>query len=163
MLIAIAHTTASSTPEKSETYRVTVRAASYIDRAHYFALARESNEWYVKRTGLQLEDDTTDAEAVALRNLCYFRAEMLCAIDRERTADGVVYLCDYKNGTPNAQFERKALPADWLTLDGLADKMPASLLDAWLAATRELNAGVLPTVPDSFLAQPMTSSIVLDN
>lgn len=162
MKIQIEHQIPSSTPEKAETYQVTVRAASYVDRAHYFALAREASDWYVKRTGLQIDEDTESAENVALRNLCYFRAEMLCAVDRERTADGILYMGHWKNGKEGAEFERKALPAEWMTLDGLADKMPPALLDEWLSATRQLNAGVLPTVPDSFLAQPMTSRLVIE-
>jgi len=161
MQIQITYTKPASTPEKAETYRITVRSASYVDRAHYFSLAREAGEWYTQRTGLLLEDDTDDAEFVALRNLCFYRAEMLCAVDRERTADGTIYMAEWKNGSEGAAFERKAIPADWLDLDGMADNMPASLLDEWLDATRELNAGVLATVPDRFLAT-RTTRIVLD-
>lgn len=160
MKIEVSHTLQASTPEKAQTYKVTVRAASYVDRAHYFALARDADEWYQERTGLSLEDDTDDAESIALRNLCYFRAEMLCAVDRERTADGISYMCYWKNGKEDAEWERKPLPAEWVSLDGMADNMPAALTDALLAATRQLNAGVLPTVPDAFLAGVTTSTAI---
>lgn len=161
MKIQLSHQVVGSTPEKAETYQVTVRSASYVDRAHYYALAREAGDWYVARTGIQLDDESDDAENIALRNLCFFRAEMLCAVDRERTADGTIYMCEYKNGAEGATFERKSIPSAWTTLDGMADNMPAALLDEWLAATRELNAGVLPTVPERFLA-PQTKRLVLD-
>ncbi|MBT9173439.1 MAG: hypothetical protein DDT21_01840 [Syntrophomonadaceae bacterium] len=163
MKIQIEHTVAGSVSGKNETYRITVRSASYVDRAHYFALAREAGDWYVQRTGLQLEDETDEAEFIALRNLCFFRAEMLCVIDRERTSNGIVYQCNYRNGTLDAKWQRKSLPADWVSLDGMADLLPTGLFDEWLAATRELNAGVLPTVPERFLAQPLTTKLVIDN
>jgi len=161
MKIQVLYTLPSSTPEKAETYRVTVRAASYIDRAHYFALAREVEEWYTTNTGLQLDDETDDPEFIAMRNLCYYRAEMLCAIDREKTTNGTDYLCEWKNGKEDAEFERKQLPGEWLTLDGMAHTMPSDFMDEWLSATRELNAGVLPTVPD-FFGQATTSRNVID-
>jgi len=161
MKIQVSHTLAHSEAEKAETYRVTVHAVSYIDRAHYFALAREVESWYTERTGLHLEDETDDPEFIALRNLCYYRAEMLASVDRKRTSEGTAYLCEWKNGKEGAEFERRNLPAEWTTLDGMADKMPSALFDKWLEATRELNAGVLPTIPD-FFGQATTSRNVID-
>lgn len=162
MLIQVSHTVASATPEKAETYRITVRAASYVDRSHYQGLCREGMEQYAARFGFETDEDTDDPEARGMRNLVFFRAQMLCVIDRERTADGTVYLCDYKSGVPDAQFERRTLPTNWTTLDGMADEMPTAFLDAWLEATWTLNAGVLGTVPDRFLPLSVTTSSVLD-
>lgn len=162
MKIQIEHTVAGSTPEKAETYQITVRSASYADRAYYQVLAMEGMEQFKARLGFEIDEDSDNTEAISLRNLCYYRAEMLCVIDRERTADGIVYMCDYRNGTPDAEWQRKTLPADWLTFDGFADKLPTPLFDAWLAATRQLNAGVLGTIPDRFLPVSRTETTILD-
>ena len=162
MQIQITHVVPSATPEKTQTYRLTVRQASYVDRTHYFALCREGMEQYEKRFGFPIDDDTDEPESRGLRNLTYYRAEMLCVIDRERTAEGILYMGDFKNGSPDAQWERKPLPSEWLTLDGMAEKMPPALTDAWLDATRQLNAGVLNTIPESFLAVGGTTVSVID-
>lgn len=161
MLIAVAHTTASSTPEKSETYRVTVRQASWLDRSFLGELQREGLAYYEERMGIPFSTDTEDGDAVALQNAIFYRAEMLCVVDRERTAEGVVYLCDYKNGSPDAKFERKPLPAEWVTPGGFVEKMPTPFIDEWLAAVRQLNAGVLGTIPDRFLPLHSTTSSVI--
>jgi hypothetical protein len=161
MKIQVTHTTSASTPDKAKTYRVTVRPVSYIDRSHYYELSREGSEWFEERFSMPMDTDIEDnVEAITLRNLVYFRAEMLAAVDRERTADGTVYMCEYKNGVEDAQFEKAALPADWMTLDGMADEMPPAFSDEWLDATRKLNAGVLPTVPDFFGFGATISSVI---
>ena len=130
------------------TYQVAVRAVSYLDRSHYYALQREGAAWFQENTGHVMEEELEDPEYIAMRNAVYFRAEMLCSIDRERLSDGTVYLCKYKNGT--GTFEKRPLPAEWLTLEGMMDNMPIPLMDEWLDSTRKLNAGVLPSIPDFF-------------
>lgn len=163
LTLQVSHTTASSDPSKAETYKVTVRAASYVDREYYRLLPLEGMEQFEKRFGFPIDDETDNMEAVALRNVVYYRAEMLSVIDRERTAEGVVYMCDYRNGAPDAEWQRRELPADWTTLDGFADKLPTAFFDAWLAACRQLNAGILGTIPDRFLPMGATTTSASDN
>ena len=162
MQIQITHVVPSSTPEKTQTFRVTVRQASWVDRSFMYELQREGLAYYTERIGVPYSEDTEDTEAIALQNLIFFRAEMLCVVDRERTAEGIVYLCDHKNGVSDAGWERKALPAEWVTPEGFADKMPTPFMDEWLKAVRQLNAGILGTIPDRFLPLHSTTSHVID-
>jgi len=137
-----------------ESWQIVVCPVSYMHRSHYYALVRDGTEWFIKRSGGVAIEEEQDVEGAALRNLVYFRAEMLCSLgkdDIERVDNGYIYLARYKSG--EGEYERKPLPAEWLTLDGMAEKMPPSLMDSWLAASRQLNAGVLASIPSSFLAE----------
>lgn len=162
MLIQVTHQIPASIPEKQETFRVTVRQASWLDRSFLGELQREGLAYYEERMGFPFSTDTDDGDAVALQNAIFYRAEMLCVVDRERTAEGIVYFCDYKNGSPDAQLERKPLPAEWMTPGGFVEKMPTPFIDEWLKAVRKLNAGVLGTIPaDRFLPLHSTTSSVI--
>ena len=138
------------------TYRVAVRAVSYMDRIHYYTLQREGIEWFQNQTDMTLDQELENPEHIAMRNLVYFRAEMLCAIDRERLSDGTAYICEYRNG--NGKFERQPLPSEWTTMDGMAENMPPPLMDEWLEAVRRLNGGVLPSIPDFFQPTSVVTS-----
>ena len=160
MKIQVFHTSDADDVEKMQNWKVVVRPVSYMDRSHYFALTRSGAEWFREKTGVAPDEETDDVEAAALRNLLYFRAEILCAIDREKTVDGTIYFAEHKNGT--GEYERVQLPEEWVTLDGMAENMPPALLDECLAATRKLNAGVLPSVPDFFNMASVTTSSAID-
>lgn len=160
MKIQVFYTSDADDVEKMQNWKVVVRPISYMDRSHYYSLTRDGAIWFKEKTGIAPDEDTDNVEAAALRNLLYFRAEILCAIDREQTVDGPIYFAEYKNGT--GSYERKQLPAEWVTLDGMAENMPPALLDECLAATRKLNAGALPSIPDFFNMASVTTSSVLD-
>lgn len=131
--------------------RITLHACSYLDKSHYWRLVREGEEWYEQQTGQPLRT-ANDPDDVAISNLVYYRAEILASIDRTRTGAGHLYACQTRPSQADA-WQAGHLPAEWVTLDGMGRDMPADLLAALVAATRDLNAGILPSIGD-FLAEP---------
>jgi hypothetical protein len=144
--------------------RFAVRPCSYLDRAHYQRLVREGRRWYQDVTGgrdldeeLGEEDPDYD-ELVYYRVLVYRRAEMLAAVGRQRTASGFRYLAEVKpppyaptlaEHLHNAGWDvwrGGFIPPAWTELPGMME-MPQDLWTSWVDASRDLNAGVLPTVP----------------
>ena len=132
--------------------RVLVRAVKYNDQTHYRVLYKEGMEWFKAQTGREVDENLADdPEMVDLRNLAIFRAEMLCAIDRRQENRQTVYLCENRSFRYGAEpfngWQVGALPSEWTALDTMGDELPVELFEEMLAATRELNAGVLSTIP----------------
>lgn len=151
-------------------WRLTVRACSYMDRAHYRQLVSEGMGWFTEKTGREIDEDLTgNAELMALRDLVYFRAEMLCSVERKSEAGGGVgYMAQHRavpwlvaEGEQSSAVEWKAeaLPQEWLSLESMGDAMPTALLDEWLRASRELNAGVLSSIPVFFRKSRVKRSV----
>lgn len=145
--------------------RVLVRAVSYNDQTHYRVLYKEGMDWFKAQAGQEIDADLGgQPELIALRDIAVFRAEMLCAIDRERRNGQTVYLCEHRSyayGKPvTAAWETDILPSEWTALDTMGDELPMELLEEWLAATRELNVGVLASIP-FFLRKKRTSRSVI--
>lgn len=145
--------------------RVLVRAVKYNDTTHYRLLYKEGMDWFKAQTKQELDADLGGKpELIALRDMAVFRAEMLCAIDRERRNGQTVYLCEHRSypyGRPvTATWETGVLPAEWSALDSMGDSLPMDFFDEWLAATRELNVGVLSSIP-FFLRKKRASRSVI--
>jgi len=145
-----------------EQLRFTVHAVSFLDRGYYAKLAQEGQEWFTQRTGQDIGSEFDDQELIYLRNIVYFRAEMLCAVDREKVGAEVRYKAERALVPYGAipKWEAAFVPQEWVTLDGMAEKMPVELLDSWRDATRHLNAGVLSSIPDFLAVRRVTSSVL---
>lgn len=152
--------TAQIPPEQQ--LRITVHAVSFLDRGFYSKLAQEGQEWFQERNGVDIGDEFDDQELVYCRNIVYFRAEMLCAVEREKVGTETRYKAETASTEYGAvpKWEPGFVPPEWTTLDGMANTMPVDFLDGWREATRHLNAGVLSSIPD-FLAVRRVSSNVL--
>ena len=145
--------------------RVLVRAVKYNDTTHYRTLYKEGMDWFKAQTEQEIDADLGgQQELIALRDMAVFRAEMLCAIDRERRNGQTVYLCEQRSNPYGrlaiAAWETGVLPAEWVALDSMGDELPMELFSEWLDATRELNVGVLASIP-FFLRKKRTSRSVI--
>ena len=158
MKIDVFYTSNAEDADKMESWKIVVRSISYLDRAHYYMLIQNGSEWFKEKTGGHPIDEDINDEFIPLRNLVYFQAEMLCAVSRETTSSGTKYLAEYKKGT--GKYEKKFLPDEWVELDGMAEEMPTVFMDEWINATRKLNAGVLPSIPDFFQTTVLVTSSV---
>lgn len=132
--------------------RLLVRAVKFNDQTHYRLLYKEGMDWFKARTGMEVDADLGgDPEKVDLRNLAAFRAEMLCAIDRRQENGQTLYMGEertFRYGLePVNGWQPWTIPAEWVSLDGIGENLPSELLGEWLMATRELNAGVLSSIP----------------
>jgi hypothetical protein len=132
--------------------RVNVRSCAYLDKGHYWRLITEGREWFKAQTGQAIEDAAAQDDGLLLANLIYYRAEILASIERDRTPAGYHYKAQTRSAE-TAPWTPGYLPDAWATLEGMGEAMPADLLAELLEATRELNAGILPTAGD-FLAGP---------
>lgn len=151
-----------STLPKTHYLRVTVNPVSFLDRGHYGALVREGEGWFNEKTSHNIDEKSDDPDLIAYRNAVYFRAEMLCAVARERIGSTTRYLAEIAECAYGEvpTWKPGAVPPEWTTISGVMEKMPVEFLDSWLDATRHLNAGVLSSIPD-FLAVRRVKSNVL--
>lgn len=145
--------------------RLLVRAVKFNDQTHYRLLYKEGMEWFKEQTGAEIDADLGgDPEKVDLRNLAVFRAEMLCAIDRRHENGQTLYMGEERTfhygAEPLNGWQPWTLPSEWVNLDTMGDSLPMEMLNEWLAATRELNAGVLSSIP-FFLRQRRASRNVI--
>lgn len=132
--------------------RVLVRAVKYNDQTHYRVLYKDGMAWFTALTGREVDENLADdPEMVDLRNLAIFRAEMLCAIDRRQENRQTVYVCEHRSFAygvePLNGWQMGVLPSEWAQMETMGDELPVDLFEQWLMATRELNAGVLSTIP----------------
>lgn len=145
--------------------RVIVRAAKYNDITHYRLLYKQGMEWFKAQTGVEIDADLAgDPEKADLRNLAVFRAEMLATIDRRQENGETVYLGEGRSfpygAEPPDGWQPWTLPATWVDLDTIGESLPMEFLNEWLAATRDLNAGVLSSIP-FFLRRPRATRRVI--
>jgi hypothetical protein len=148
--------------------RLLVRAVRYNDQTQYRVLYKEGMEWFKAQTGRELDDDFGgEPELASLRDMAIYRAEMLCAVERRRENGKTIYVGEERSfaygkepTTLTETWQAWALPAEWTALDTMGDALPYELFDEWLAATRELNAGVLPTIPFFFRTRRATRSVI---
>lgn len=155
--------------------RIGVRRCNFLDRGHYYQCWQEGKEWYLAATGAELEAEAPDSKAAHLRNMVHYRAEILAALDRKGDGGRTVYVCE-RTLIPYAHlyaydkepelalvpegavWEEAYLPPEWSDLGatepagagGMAEQMPVDLFDLLIDATRKLNRGILPSVPDFF-------------
>lgn len=120
-----------------ERVRVTVGSASALDYARYNRMRREAAEWFKAKTGVEPHeaDDGDAPEDVWLTaQIGVHRAYMLATLRR--------YEVMRNPWGQDGAWHEEQLPADWRTIEGMAENVPAALFNEWLAASRECNPGL---------------------